>query len=105
MRLDAQRAALPAWCAGVVLLVGAYAFDTLAALLELPCDVSLDPQRFCAWWAHSALPTLIGVPAVLGFGVYASLTTGRRRPVVVAGALVVLVCLWLRHAALPEFYV
>jgi hypothetical protein len=105
MRLDAQRAALPAWCAGVVLVAGAYAFDTLATLVTLPCEVSLDPQRFCVWWSHSALPTLVGVPAVLAFGCYASLTAGRRRPVAVAGALVVLVCLWLREAAFPEFYV
>jgi hypothetical protein len=46
-----------------------------------------------------------GWPAVLAFGGYASFTTGRRRPVTVAGALVVLVCLSLRQAALPEFYV
>ena len=96
MRLE--RAALPAWCAGVVMLAGAYAFDTLAALVALPCDVSLDPQRFCGSWGHSALPTLLGVPAVLAFGRYASLTTVRRRPVTVAGALVVLVCLSLREA-------
>ena len=76
---------LAGWCAGVVCLAGAYAFDTLAALVALPCDVSLDPQRFCVWWGHSALPTLLGVPAVLAFGCYASLTTVRRRPVTVAG--------------------
>jgi hypothetical protein len=102
MRLSA---ALAAWCAGAVLAAGAYAFDTLATVSALPCEVSLDPQRFCVWWGHSALPTLLGVPAVLAFGCYASLTTRSRRPVTVAAALVVLVCLSLRQAALPEFYV
>jgi predicted lipase len=101
MRLSA---ALAAWCAGAV-LAGAYAFDTLATVSALPCEVSLDPQRFCVWWGHSALPTLLGVPAVLAFGCYASLTAGSRRPVTVAAALVVLVCLSLRQAAAQEFYV
>jgi hypothetical protein len=102
MRLSA---ALAAWCAGAVLAAGAYAYATLAAILALPCEFSLDPQRFCVWWGHSALPTLLGVPAVLAFGCYASFTTGSRRPVTVAAALVVFVCLSLRQAALQEFYV
>jgi hypothetical protein len=105
MRLSADAAGLAAWCAAVVLAVGGYAFATLAELLALPCERSLDPQHFCVWWGHSALPTVVGVPAVLGFGCYASVTAGSRRPVTVAGALVVLVCLSLRQAAVQEFYV
>ena len=83
---------------------GAYAFATLSAILAIPCDHSLDPQRFCVWWGHSALPTLLGVPAVLGFGCYASIASGSRRPVAIAGALVVLVCLGLDGAAAPDMY-
>src|SRR5215218_6630821 len=81
---------------------GAYAFATLSAILAIPCEHSLDPQRFCVWWGHSALPTLLGVPAVLGFGCYASFTTRSPRPVVLAGALIVLVCLGLEEAAVQE---
>jgi hypothetical protein len=103
--MRAVEARLAAWCAGVVLVAGAYAYATLAAIVALPCELALDPQRFCVWWGHSALPTLLGVPAVLAFGCYASFAAGSRRPVAVAGALVVFVCLSLRQAALQEFYV
>ena len=99
-----RRAALAACCAGVVLAAGAYAYVTLSALLAIPCERSLDPQRFCVWWGHSALPTLLGVPAVLAFGCYASFTTRSPRPVVLAGALVILVCLGLEEAAVQELY-
>jgi hypothetical protein len=53
---------------------------------------------------HSALPTLLGVPAVLAFGCYASFSRSSRGPVTVAAVLVVLVCLGLREAAVQEFY-
>ena len=82
-----------------MLAAGAYAFVTLSAILAIRCDRSPDPQRFCVWWGHSAPPTLIGIPAVLALGCYASFTTGRRRPVAIAGALVVLTCIGLREAA------
>ena len=97
-----ERAALAAFCAGVVLLSGAYAFATLSAILSIPCERSPDPQRFCVWWAHSAAPTLIGVPAVLALGCYASFTAGSRRPVAIAAALVALTCIGLREAAAPD---
>jgi hypothetical protein len=104
-RTDTPRRALAAYCAVAVLLAGAYASATLAAIVALPCEYSLDPQRFCVWWGHSALPTLAGVPAVLGLGCYASLSTRSRRPVTLAAALVVLVCVGLREAAVQEFHV
>ena len=81
---------LTAWCAAVFVAAGAVAFATLSAILALPCDHSLDPQRFCAWWGHSALPTLVGMPAVLAFGCYASATARSPRPVTIAGGLVAL---------------
>ena len=95
---------LTVWCAAVVLVAGTVAFATLAAILALPCDHSLDPYRFCAWWEHSALPTLIGMPAVLAFGCYASATAGSRRQVTIAGVLVALICLGLRRAAGLDIY-
>jgi hypothetical protein len=97
-----ERAALAAFCAAVVLLAGTYAFVTLSAILAIPCERSPDPQRFCVWWGHSAAPTLIGLPAVLAFGCYASFTAGSRRPAAIAGALVALTCLGLREAAAPD---
>jgi hypothetical protein len=90
---------LTAWCAAVVLVAGTVAFATLSPILALPCDHSLDPQRFCAWWGHSALPTLVGMPAVLAFGCYASATARSARPVTIAGVLIALTCLGLRRAA------
>jgi hypothetical protein len=99
-----RRVSLAAWCAGVVAAAGAYGIVTLAAILGVSCEESLDPQRFCAWWGHSALPTLIGVPGVLAFGCYASASARSRAPVTVAGVLVVLVCAGLREAALGRFY-
>jgi hypothetical protein len=104
-RSDPRPATLAGWCAAMVLVAGAYAATTLAAILALPCDFSLDPQRFCVWWGHSALPTLVGVPAVLGLGCYASVAARSRRPVTIAAGLVVLVCVSLREAAVQEFYV
>jgi len=95
---------LAAWCACAVAAAGAYALATLAAILAVPCEHSLDPQRFCAWWGHSALPTLLGVPAVLAFGCYASANARSRAPVTIAAVLVVLVCAGLRKAALGRFY-
>jgi len=77
---------------------------TLSAIVALPCDRSLDPQRFCVWSQHSAPPTLLGVPAVLALGCYASLAAGSRRAVTIACVLVVLVCLGLSEAAVQEFY-
>jgi hypothetical protein len=99
-----MRPALATYCAATVIAAGAYASLTLAALVALPCELSLDPQRFCVWWGHSALPTLLGVPAVLAFGCYASFSRSSRGPVTVAAVLVVLVCLGLREAAVQEFY-
>jgi hypothetical protein len=101
---DPRRAALAACCAGAVLAAGTFSFVTLSEILAIPCERSLDPQRFCVWWGHSALPTLLGVPAVLAFGCYASFTTRSPRPVALAGALVALVCLGLREAAVQGFY-
>ena len=103
-RMDRSPAALAAWCAAVVAIAGAYAFATLAAIVEIPCEHSLDPQRFCVWWAHSSLPTVAGMPAVLAFGCYVSASTHSRRPVTIAGALVWLVCLGLRRAAMADLY-
>ena len=97
-----QRLRIAAWCAFIVVLAGGCAYATLAAILAIPCDLSPDPQRFCAWWRHSTLPTVLGMPAVLAFGCYATLTAGRRGPVVIAGVLVMLTCLGLREAAAPE---
>ena len=94
-----RRVPLAAWCAGVVAAAGAYGIATLAAILAVSCERSLDPQRFCAWWGHSALPTLLGVPGVLAFGCYASANTRSRAPVTIAGVLVVLVCAGVRKAA------
>jgi hypothetical protein len=94
---------LAAWCAGVVGAAGAYAFATLAKLLAIPCELSADPQRFCVWWGHSSLPTVLGVPAVLAFGCYASAHVRSRRPVTIAGVLVVAVCVGLRQAAGGDF--
>jgi hypothetical protein len=88
----------------MVLAAGTYASLTLAAIAALPCRFSLDPQRFCVWWGHSALPTLLGVPAVLALGCYASFSRRSRTPVTIAAVLVVLVCLSLREAAVQEFY-
>jgi hypothetical protein len=102
--LGSRRAALTAWCAAVVLLAGAFAFATLSEILAIPCDRSLDPQRFCAWWGHSALPTLLGMPAVLAFGWYASAVARSRRPVTLAGVLVALTCVGLRQAAGLNLY-
>jgi hypothetical protein len=99
-----RHVALAAYCAAAVLAAGAYASVTLAAIAALPCELSLDPQRFCVWWGHSALPTLVGVPAVLALGCYASLAGSSRGPVTIAAVLVVLVCLGLREAAVQEFY-
>ena len=101
-RTDMRRSTLLAWCAGVLVPAGTYAFTTLSAIAGIDCERSLDPQRFCAWWEHSEAPTLIGMPAVLAFGCYATLTAGRRGPVVIAGVLVMLTCLGLREAAAPE---
>ena len=103
-RMERSRAALAAWCAAVVAIAGAYAFATLAAIMHIHCEYSVDPQRFCVWWAHSALPTLVGVPAVLAFGCYASASTLSRRPVTIAAAMVWLVCLGLRQAAEADLY-
>ena len=99
-----ERRELAAFCAAVVLVAGAYAFVTLSAILAIRCDRSPDPQQFCVWWRHSAPPTLIGIPAVLALGCYASFSAGRRRPVAIAGALVVLTCVGLREAAAPDLY-
>jgi hypothetical protein len=96
-------AALALWCGGVVTAAGAYAFVTLSQIAAIRCDLSLDQQRFCVWWQHSALPTIVGMPAVLAFGCYASLTAGSRRHVTIAGVLVVLICLGLRQAAAPVY--
>jgi len=103
-RTGPRRVPLAAYCAGVVLAAGACAAATLLPILAIPCDRSLDPQRFCVWWAHSAAPTLAGVPGVLALACYASMTRHSRRPVTVAGVLVALVCLGLRAAAAPDFY-
>ena len=102
--LGSQRAALIAWCAAVVLLAGTFAFATLSAIVEIPCDRSPDPQRFCVWWGHSALPTLLGMPAVLALGCHASAGARSRRPVTIAGVLVALTCLGLRQAAGLRLY-
>lgn len=102
--IEARRAAPAAYCAALVVLTGAYAVVTMSAIVALPCDRSLDPQRFCVWWQHSAPPTLLGIPAVLGLGCYASLAAGSRRPVTVACVLVALVCHGLSQAAVQEFY-
>ncbi len=103
MRHACQRrpAGLIIWCGVSALLAGAYAFATLATIEAIPCELSLDPQRFCVWWEHSQLATLVGLPAVLAFGCYASLETASRRPVTVAAVLVVLTCIGLREAATP----
>jgi hypothetical protein len=106
MRLTGRhpaRTMLALWCGGVVTLAGAYAFVTLSEIVAIRCDLSLDPQRFCVWWQHSALPTLVGMPAVLAFGCYASFTAGSRRPVTIAGVLVALICVGLRQAAAPVY--
>ena len=100
---EPQGVALALWCGGVVTAAGAYAFVTLAQLAAIRCDLSPDPQRFCVWWQHSALPTIAGIPAVLALGCYASFTARSRSQVTVAGVLVVLVCLGLRHAAGPVY--
>jgi len=102
MRDDKRLAALGGWCTVVVLLAGAWAFVTLSAIVGNHCERSPDPQRFCVWWAHSEAPTLIGIPAVLVLGCYASLSSRRRGPVAIAGLLVVLTCLGLRKAAAPD---
>jgi hypothetical protein len=41
---------------------------------------------------------------VLAFGCYASLERGSPRPAIVAAALVVLTCVYLRGAAAPMLY-
>jgi hypothetical protein len=102
--LGSGHAALTTWCAAVVLLAGTFAFATLSAILDIPCDRSPDLQRFCAWWGHSALPTQLGMPAVLAFGCYASASAGSRRPVTIAGVLVAITCLGLRQAAGLHLY-
>jgi hypothetical protein len=84
-----------------VVPAAAYAALTLAALFGIDCDVALDPQRFCVWWGHSWLPTALGLPAVLAFGCYASVERDSPRPAIVAAALVVLTCVYLRAAAAP----
>ena len=104
MRASARVSTLRLWCAVTVLLAGAYAALTLASIAELPCETSLDPQRFCVWWEHSRLSTVLGVPGVLALGWYASAISHSRRPVTVVGVLVVLTCLALRQAAAPVFY-
>jgi hypothetical protein len=99
-----RRPALARWCAVAVLPAAAYAALTLAALFGTDCELSPDPQRFCVWWGHSWLPTTLGIPAVLGFGCYASVERASRRPVIVASVLVVLTCVYLRGAAAPVLY-
>jgi hypothetical protein len=98
------RAPLVRWSAIAVVPAAAYAALTLAALFAIDCDVSRDPQRFCVWWSHSWLPTALGIPAVLAFGCYATLERDSRRPVIIAAALVVLTCAYLRGAAAPVLY-
>lgn len=98
------RAPLARWCALAVAPAAVYAALTLAALFSVDCDVSRDPQRFCVWWSHSWLPTVLGIPAVLAFGCYATLERGSRRPVTVAAVLVVLISAYLRGAAAPILY-
>ena len=97
-----QRLRIGAWCAVIVVLAGGCAYATLAAILAIPCDLSPDPQRFCAWWRHSTLPTVLGMPAVLAFGCYASLTERRRWPITIAGVLIALTCVGLLQAAGPD---
>jgi hypothetical protein len=97
--------ALTLWCATVTAIGGAYAMATLIALARLPCDFSLDPGRFCAWWEDSGrAPAFVGVPAVLALGWYASLERDSPRPVLVAAVLVVLSCSGLRAAAGPFYF-
>jgi hypothetical protein len=88
-------------CVLAVVPAATYAALTLAALFGIDCDLALDPQRFCAWWRHSWLPTAIGMPAVLAFGCYASVERDSPRPTIVAALLVVLTCVYLRAAAAP----
>jgi hypothetical protein len=87
-----------------VAAAAAYAALTLAALFGIDCDIAPDPQRFCAWWSHSWLPTAVGMPAVLAFGCYASAERDSPRPAILAALLVVLTCLYLRGAAAPVLY-
>ena len=102
--MRALRRPLTVWCATVTVAAGAYATASLIALARLPCDLSLDPGRFCAWWEDSGrAPAFVGVPAVLVLGWYASLERDSPRPVLVAAVLVVISCSGLRAAAGP-FY-
>jgi hypothetical protein len=99
-----SRHALTLWCGAMVVPAAVYAVLTLVAVAAIRCDVSVDPQRFCVWWAHSWLPTVVGVPGVLAFGCYASFATGSRRPVALAAILLVITCAGLRAAAAPAPY-
>jgi hypothetical protein len=92
------------WCLLAVTPAAAYAAVTLTALFSVPCERSLDPQRFCVWWSHSWLPTTVGLPAVLALGCWASRERGSPRPAVAAAVMVVLTCLYLRSAAAPVAY-
>jgi hypothetical protein len=92
------------WCLLAVAPAAAYAGLTLSALFAIRCEWSLDPQRFCVWWGHSWLPTTVGLPAVLALGCWASHERGSPRPAIVAAAMVVLTCLYLRGAAAPVGY-
>ena len=98
-----SQAVLALWCGAMVVPAATYAGLTLAAVAAIPCDVSLDPQRFCVWWAHSWLATVAGAPAVLAFGCYATFATRSRRPVAFAAVLLVLTCLGLRAASAPVY--
>jgi hypothetical protein len=92
------------WGLVAVAPAAVYAGLTLGALFGVECEWSLDPQRFCAWWSHSWLPTAIGMPLCLAFGCWAGVASGSRRPPVIAAVLVVLTCLYLRGAAAPVAY-
>jgi len=96
---------LSLWCGLATLAAGAYAAAALIALARLPCDFSLDPGRFCAWWEDSGrAPAFVGVPAVLALGWYASLERDSAWPVLVAAVLVVVTCTALRAAAGPFYF-
>lgn len=97
-----SRAAL-ARCGAMVVPAAPYAPLTRAAVAMIPCDDSLDPQRFCVWWAHSWLATLVGAPAVLAFGCHATFTIRSRRPVTLAAVPRVLTCVGLRAASAPVY--
>ena len=100
-----SRAELAAWCLVSVGAAGLHALTVLTAIEATSCAYSLDPARFCAWWEDSGrAPAFVGVPAVLAFGCYASFTLRRRRPVVLAGLLVMASGLGLQMAAAPVFY-